>query len=64
MPALSQICRVILIVHGLMNIGQGIYTLVSPKGYAELAGDMFAGAPDMALQSIGKLMCRRRVPCG
>jgi hypothetical protein len=41
-------------VHGIMNIGQGIYTLVSPKEYAELAGEMFAGAPDKALQSIGK----------
>jgi hypothetical protein len=40
--------------HGLMNIAQGVYSIISPQGYAALAGDMFAGAPDKALQSIGK----------
>jgi hypothetical protein len=54
MPPLSQICRIILIAHGLMNIGQGIYSLTSPEEYAELAGDVFAGAPHKALQSIGR----------
>lgn len=53
MSLLSRICRVVLVTHGLINIAQGIYSLVSPKGYGDMTGDLFAGSPDMALGSIG-----------
>jgi hypothetical protein len=54
MSPLSQLSRVILIAHGLMNIAQGIYSLYSPKEYGTLVGDTFAGTPEKALQSIGR----------
>jgi hypothetical protein len=53
MPSLSRACHLILILHGLVNIAQGVYSLISPSGYAALTSDMFAGAPEKALKSIG-----------
>lgn len=53
MSLLPRTCRAVLIVHGLINIAQGIYSLVSPKGYGDMTGDLFTGSPDMALGSIG-----------
>jgi uncharacterized protein YjeT (DUF2065 family) len=52
----SQVFRIILIAHGLINMAQGIYSLVTPQEYGTMAGDMFAGSPDRALQSIGELL--------
>ena len=54
MSPLSRVARLLLILHGLVNVAQGIYSIVSPQWYATLVGDMFDGAPDKALQSIGK----------
>lgn len=56
MSPTTRIAQALLITHGLMNISQGIYSLVSPQEYAALAGDMFAGAPDKALKSIGNFL--------
>lgn len=56
MSLVSRICRVTLIAHGLVNIAQGIFSLVSPKGYSDMTGELFAGSPDMALGSIGGLL--------
>jgi hypothetical protein len=53
MSPLSQLARAILILHGLMNIAQGAYSFVSPQEYAVRTGNMFKGAPDKAIQSIG-----------
>jgi uncharacterized protein YjeT (DUF2065 family) len=36
-----------------MNLLQGLYSLAYPQEWAALSGDMFIGAPDKALQSIG-----------
>lgn len=55
MTYVSRISRVILVAHGLLNMAQGIYSLVSPEGYSAMTGDLFAGASDMALGSIGGL---------
>jgi hypothetical protein len=55
MSPLSQLSRVILVAHGVMNIAQGTYSLYSPKEYGALVGDTFAGTPEKALQSIGRL---------
>jgi hypothetical protein len=54
MSTMTCLCHFILILHGLVNIAQGVYSLVSPSGYAALTSDMFAGAPEKALKSIGK----------
>jgi hypothetical protein len=53
MPRLTRLCHSILILHGLLNIAQGVYSLVSPSGYAVMTSDMFAGASEKALKSIG-----------
>jgi hypothetical protein len=53
MSTMPCLCHFILILHGLLNIVQGVYSLVSPLGYAALTSDMFAGAPEKALKSIG-----------
>ncbi|KAH7082077.1 hypothetical protein FB567DRAFT_594582 [Paraphoma chrysanthemicola] len=53
MSPLSRMANFILVLHGLGNLSQGIYTVASPRGYAALTGDLFAGAPDKALQAIG-----------
>jgi hypothetical protein len=36
-----------------MNIAQGAYGLGSPQEYSKMAGDIFVGSSDKALQSIG-----------
>jgi uncharacterized protein YjeT (DUF2065 family) len=50
---LSQLARILLSLHGLLNLLQGLYSLAYPQEWAALSGDMFTGAPDKALQSIG-----------
>jgi hypothetical protein len=55
-PKMSPVTRLIqtlLILHALLNIFQGLYSLAAPASYAALASDLFAGAPDKALKSIG-----------
>lgn len=54
MSLLTQITRALLMFHGFVNIAQGVYCIVSPRGYEALAGGMFASAPEKALRSIGK----------
>lgn len=54
MSPLSKLSQILLITHGLLNIAQGIYSLISPQSYAALGGDVFAGAPDKALKAIGE----------
>ncbi len=49
----SRIATLLLLLHSLLNIAQGLYCIVSPAGYLRAAGAMFAGAPDKAVQSIG-----------
>jgi hypothetical protein len=53
MPLLPRICRIVLILHALLNIAQGIYSLVSISSYAALMSEMFGEVPEKALQSIG-----------
>jgi hypothetical protein len=62
MSPLSRIAQLLLITHGLLNIAQGIYSLVSLQEYAALGGDIFAGAPDKALKSIGEYSVHQTIP--
>lgn len=54
MSPLARIAQLLLILHGIMNIAQGFYSLASPQEYAQMAGDMFAGVSDKAIMSIGR----------
>ena len=53
MSRLSQIARILLILHGLLNILQGLYSIIQPSTWAALAGSDFIGTPDKAVQAIG-----------
>ena len=51
----AQVARLLLILHGLANTAQGLYCVIYPQNYVTATGDMFAGAPGKAVQSIGQL---------
>lgn len=53
MSRISQIARLLLALHGLMNIVQGLYSITNPRGWTDLAGASFAGSPAHAVQAIG-----------
>jgi hypothetical protein len=53
MSPFNRLARLVLMVHSLAMIAQGIYSFVEPAEYAALAGDIYAGAPNKALQSMG-----------
>ncbi|KAJ4307620.1 hypothetical protein N0V94_009673 [Neodidymelliopsis sp. IMI 364377] len=50
---LSQTARFLLILHGLFNICQGIYSVTKPQAWAARAGNSFKNTPDHAVQAIG-----------
>lgn len=51
---LSQIAHILLLVHALGNILQGVVTLADPDRYRRMTGTLFTGAPDKALGAIGE----------
>ena len=53
MGVIKRIVRLLLIIHGILNAAQGIYCVVNPSAFAEIAGPAYHGASDQALQSIG-----------
>jgi len=53
MSALANGERVLLVIHGALNIAQGLFSILAPQTYLGETGEMFIGAPDKALQSIG-----------
>lgn len=53
MALTKQIIRMVLFIHGLLNIAQGFYCIFRPVAWAETAGEGFVGAPSKAIQSIG-----------
>lgn len=53
MSALANGARVLLVLHGVTNVAQGLFSILLPQAYLEKTGDMFIGAPDKAIQSIG-----------
>ncbi|OSS51865.1 hypothetical protein B5807_03466 [Epicoccum nigrum] len=53
MSSLSHLARYLLILHGLLNIAQGLYSITNPQGWMHHAGPMFSGAPDHAVCAIG-----------
>ncbi|KAF2628283.1 hypothetical protein BU25DRAFT_448224 [Macroventuria anomochaeta] len=53
MSRISQIARFLLLIHGLLNIAQGLYCIAQPLAWSELAGSAFRGTPNPAVQSIG-----------
>lgn len=55
MSRLSQTARFLLILHGFLNIAQGLYSLTQPRAWAALAGPNFTRTPDQAVQAIGAL---------
>lgn len=55
MSLIKSILRSILFLHGLLNIAQGLYGVLRPTEFVKASGRMFEGAPEVAVQSIGKL---------
>ncbi|KAK5165409.1 uncharacterized protein LTR77_008938 [Saxophila tyrrhenica] len=53
MSPFKQILRIILVIHGFLNIAQGFYVVFSPRAWAKQAGPAFVGSSEQALQSIG-----------
>jgi hypothetical protein len=53
MSTTANVARILLVIHGVMNIGQGLYSILAPQAYLKTTGDMFATAPEKAIQSIG-----------
>lgn len=53
MALIKHVVRVLLFLHGLSNVAQGIYCVLRPVDWAAAAGQGFVGAPDKAIQSIG-----------
>ena len=53
MSPLNQTLRIILIVHGLLNVIQGFYIILAPFAWAQMAGTEFVGSSNLAFQSIG-----------
>ncbi|KAJ4331727.1 hypothetical protein N0V95_009822, partial [Ascochyta clinopodiicola] len=52
MSRLATTARILLLLHGLVNIIQGLYSITSPRAWASLAGPHFSDAPDTAVQAI------------
>lgn len=50
---LSPLPKLLLTLHALLNLTQGLYTLISPRSYATSIGPMMAGASDKAVGAIG-----------
>lgn len=55
MTPIKSILRTVLILHGMLNIAQGLYGVLRPADFVQASGRMFEGTPDVAVQSIGKL---------
>jgi hypothetical protein len=53
MSPIKQLIRLILILHGLLNVAQGFYSISNPTAWAELGGPSFHPSTNKALQSIG-----------
>ncbi|KAJ4993694.1 hypothetical protein SVAN01_00748 [Stagonosporopsis vannaccii] len=51
----SKIARFILIGHGLLNIAQGIYSIIRTQDWVIIAGSGFTGSPPAAVQAIAGL---------
>lgn len=52
---LSQLARTRVILHGPMDVAQGVYCIAYPQEHIARTGDMFADASDKVMQSVGKL---------
>lgn len=53
MSSLTHLARYLLILHGLLNIVQGLYSITNPQGWINLAGPLFAGTNEHAVCAIG-----------
>ncbi|KAF1360952.1 hypothetical protein EJ07DRAFT_45758, partial [Lizonia empirigonia] len=52
MSRLSQTARFLLILHGILNIAQGLYSITQPRAWAALAGPDLTRTPVQAVQAI------------
>lgn len=53
MSRISQIARFLLVIHGLVNMAQGLHSITAPRKWAALAGSDFDGTPNKSVQAIG-----------
>jgi hypothetical protein len=60
MSTIKQIIRIVLVVHGLLNLAQGTYCVLDPAWFLNVAGKGFEGSSQQALQSIGNAqLCKQ-----
>ena len=53
MPTLRRLIRLVLILHALANIAQGLFCLYDPSTWARQAGEAYTLTAVPVIQSIG-----------